>query len=88
MVAEIRDPTGDTGTGAGDTVPETHRDITMVTAQYSVADDVVTLVEETEITVEAEVHKGEMVTTPTPPQQDRQKMRVGGQNCWEGGSLE
>ena len=47
MVAEIGDPTGDTGTGAGVTVKETQRDSTMGTAQDSVANEVVTLVEET-----------------------------------------
>ena len=47
MVAEIGDPTGDTKTGAGDTVLETQRDSTTGTAQYLVADEVVTLVEET-----------------------------------------
>ena len=67
MVAEIRDLTGYTGTGAGDTVPETQRDSTTDTAQYLVADKVVTLVEETGITAEAEVREGAMVTTPTPP---------------------
>ena len=50
MVAEIGDPTGDTGTGAGGTVSETQRYRTTGTARYSVADKVVTLVEETEIT--------------------------------------
>ena len=65
MVVEIGDPTRDNGTGAGETVPETWRDRTTETAQYLVADEVVTLVEEMEIT--AEVRKGEMVTTPTPP---------------------
>ena len=58
MVAEIRDPTGDTGTGAGDTVPETQRYSTMGTAQYSVANKVVPLVEESGITVEAELREG------------------------------
>ena len=72
MVADIGDPTGDTGTGAGHTVPETQRDRTTETAQYSVAYGVVTLVEETGITAEAEVREVEMVTTPTtPPDQDR-----------------
>ena len=67
MVAEIRDPTGDTGKGAGETVPETRRERTTGTAQDLVADEVVILVgKRTEITVEAEVRKGEMITTPTP----------------------
>ena len=46
MVAEIGDLTGDTGKGAGETVPETRRDRTIGTAQYSVAYEVVTLVVE------------------------------------------
>ena len=66
MVEEIRDTTRDTGKGAGETVPETWRDRTTGTAQYLVADDVVTLVGEMEITAEAEVREGGMVTTPTP----------------------
>ena len=35
---------------------------------------------ETEITGEAAVDEGEMVKTPTPPHQDGQKTRGGGQN--------
>ena len=46
MVAEIRDPTGGTEKGAGETVPETQRDRTTGTAQDLVEDKVVTLVEE------------------------------------------
>ena len=65
--AEIRDPIGDTGTGAGDTVKETQRDSTTGKAQYLVAHEVVTLVEEIGITMEAVVHEGVMVQTPTPP---------------------
>ena len=67
MVAEIGDPTGDTGKGAGGTVPETWRDRTMGAAQDSLEDDVVILVGEMEITAKAEVCNGEIVTTPTPP---------------------
>ena len=67
MLADIGDPTGETETGAGDTVPETQRDRTTGTAQDLVAYDVFTLVEETEITAEVEMRNGEMVTTPTPP---------------------
>ena len=44
-MAEIRDPTGDTRTGAGDMVQETQRESTTGTARYLVADEVVTLVE-------------------------------------------
>ena len=40
---------------------------------------------ETDITAEAEVGKGEMVQTPTPPHKDGQKTRGGGQNGREGG---
>ena len=69
MVAKIGDPTGDTGKGAGGTVPETRRKKTTRTAQDSVADKAVTLVgDRTEITAEAEVREGGMLTTPTPPQ--------------------
>ena len=51
-----------------------------------VVDEVVTLVEEMEITMEAEVHQGAMVTTQTPPpHQDAKKMRGGSQNYREGG---
>ena len=67
MVAEIGDPTGDTGTGAGETLSETHRDRTMGAAQNLVAEKVVPLMVEMEITVKAEVREGGMVTTPTPP---------------------
>ena len=58
---------GDTGKGAGETVPETRRDRTKGTAQDAVVDKVVTLMGEMEITAEAEVHEGDMVTTPIPP---------------------
>ena len=78
---------GDNGTQAGDTVTENQKDSTAGTVQYLVADEMVTLGEETGITAEAEVHEGVMVQTPTPPHQDRQKIRGGGQNCWEGGRL-
>ena len=86
MVGKIEDPTRDTGTGAGDTVPETQRDRTMGTARYSVADEMVTLVEKMETTMEVDVREGGMVTTPTP-HQDGQKMRGGGQNFRLGGRL-
>ena len=58
MVTEIRDPTGDTGKGAGKTVPETQRDRTAGTARDSVVYEVVAMVGEIEITAEAEVRKG------------------------------
>ena len=67
MVEEIRDPTGDTGKGLGEMVPETRRGRTTRTAQDLVADKVVTLVGEIEIAVEAQVHEGETVTTPNHP---------------------
>ena len=67
-MAEIWDPTGDTEKGARETVPKTQRDRTTGMAQDLVADEAVILVEDkTEITVEAEVREGGMVTTPTPP---------------------
>ena len=71
MVADIGDPTEGTFKLEGETVPETWRDRTMVTAQDSVADEVVALVGDMEIKVEAEVRKGETVTKPTPYHQDR-----------------
>ena len=58
MVEDIRDPTGDTRKGAGETVPETRRDRTMEMARDLVSDEVVTLVGEMEITAEAEVSEG------------------------------
>ena len=58
MVVEIGDLTGDTGKGAGDRVPETWRYRTTGTVRDSVADEVVTLVGEMEITAEAEVREG------------------------------
>ena len=67
MVAEIRNPTGNTGKGEGETVPENRRERNMGTLRDLVADKVFNLVGETEITAEAEVCEGEMVTTPTPP---------------------
>ena len=85
MATEIGDPTGDTGTEAGVTVKETQRDSTTVTAQYLVADRVVTLVEEAGTMSEATVRKRAMVQTPTPPHQYRQKTRGGGQKFQEGG---
>ena len=75
MVAEIRDPTGDTGKGVGETVPETWRDRTTGMAQDLVLEKVVTLVGEMKITEEAEVREVEMVTVPTP----RRKMDI---ECW------
>ena len=58
MVTDIGDTTGDTGTRAGETVQETQGGRTTGTAQDLVADEVVTLVEEMEITAELEVRKG------------------------------
>ena len=60
MVAEIGDPTGDTGTGAVEAVPENRRDRTTGTARYLVAEILVTLVEDMEITAEAELREGGM----------------------------
>ena len=69
MVTEIGDPTEDTGKGAsGSLIGRTRRDRATEAAQDAVAEEVVTLVgDRTGITVEAEVCKGVMVTTPTPP---------------------
>ena len=52
---------------SGEKVQETQRDITTGTAQYSVADEVATLVEYTGKAEEAAVCEGEMVQTPNPP---------------------
>ena len=78
MVAEIRDPKEDTGKGVWETVAETRRERTTGTERDLVADEVVTLVGEMEITAEEEVREGGMVTTPTPSHQDGQKVRGGG----------
>ena len=62
--AEIRDPTGDTGTGAEITAKETQRHSITGTA----LDSFVYVVEvETGTTAEVAVHEGSMVQTPTPP---------------------
>ena len=68
MAEDIRDPTGDTGTGADITVIGTlrHR-----TARYSVADVVEV---ETGITEEAAVRKGAMVQKQTPPTKTGRKL--------------
>ena len=52
MVEEIRDITGDTGKVVGERVPETQREKTTGTAQDYVAEKVVTLVGEMELTAE------------------------------------
>ena len=77
MVAEIGDPTGDTGKGAGKTAPETWRDRTTRKKRDLVAEKVVTLVGEMEIMAEVEVREGEMVTTPTPPPPPRRAENAG-----------
>ena len=69
--AEIGDPTGDTGTGAGVTVKETRKDSITGRAQDWVA-DVVEL--ETGKTAEAAVREGAMVQTPTPPTKTGSKL--------------
>ena len=66
-MAEIVDSTRDTGTEAGETVLETWRDKIKGLVRDLVVDEVVTLVEEMEITAEAEVHEGEIVKKPTTP---------------------
>ena len=82
MALEIRDPTGDTGTGSDFTEIGTQRLRTM-------RDLVAAVVEaETEITAEATVRKGEMVQTPTPPHQDGQRTRGSEKNGREGGRSE
>ena len=57
-------------------VPEPRRDRTAGTARDLVADEVITLVGEMEITAEADVSKGEMVTTPTNPTKTDEKCRA------------
>ena len=64
MAAEIRDPTGCTGTGAEITYIGTRRHSITGTAQDLVADMVEV---EMGTTAEAAVRKGGMVQTPTPP---------------------
>ena len=73
MAAEIRDPTEDTGTGAEITDIGTRRHSITGTAQYSVADVAEV---ETETTLEAAVHEGDMVQTPTPPTNTCRKLRA------------
>ena len=78
MVEESGDPMGDTGKGAGETVPETRRDRTTGTAQDSVAGVAVILVgDRTEITAGAYVSEGGIVTTPTPTHKDIHRMLGG-----------
>ena len=69
MVAEIKDTTKDTGKGVGGKVPgRTWRNITTGAAHDAVAEEAVTFVgDRTGIKAEAEVRKGVIVTTPTPP---------------------
>ena len=61
MASEIRDPTGDTGTGAYITDIGTWRHIT----ERELVADVVEA--DTGITAKAAVREGFMVQTPTPP---------------------
>ena len=69
MVADIRDPTEDTGKGEGGTVLGRNlRDRTTGAVQDEVAVEAVTLVgDRMGIKLEAEVREGVMVTTQTPP---------------------
>ena len=76
MALDNRHPTGDTGIGA---VIVTRR---IRTVQYLVAD---LAAAETYITAEWTVDEKAMVQKTTPPHQDRQKTRSGGQNGREGG---
>ena len=72
MAADIRDPTGDTGTGAEITAKETQRHSITGTAQDSLADVVEA---DTGKTAEAAMREGAMVLTPTPP--TKAGMRLG-----------
>ena len=76
----------DPGKEAGETVPETERNRTTGTVQDLVADEVVILLEEMEITAEAELRGGNGSNT-NPPHQDGQKVRGGGQSCRGGDRL-
>ena len=79
MASEHRHPTGEPGTGAviGTRRPRTEHDLVVDVAAA-----------ETGKTAEAEVVVGKMVQPQTPPKQDGQKTRGGGQNGREGGRLE
>ena len=68
MSSEIRDPTGDTGTGADITDIGTWRHRT---ARYSVAE---VAEEETGTKSEAAVREGAMVQTPPPPTNTDRKL--------------
>ena len=57
-------------------VPEPWRDRTTGTARDFVADEVITLVVEMEITAEAEVHEGGVATKPTNPTKTDEKCRA------------
>ena len=72
MAVEIRDPTGDTGTGAEITAIGTWR--------HRTEQDLVTYVVEVETgtTAETAMREGGMVQTPTPSHQDGQKNQGGG----------
>ena len=81
MASEIRDPTGDTGTGGYITDIGTRR-------HRTARDSVTYMVEvETGTTAEAAVREGAMFQTPTPPHQDGQKTWGGRQTGREGGRL-
>ena len=82
LAAEIRYPSGVTGTGAEITAIGNRRHSITVTEQYSVADVVEV---ETGTTTEVAVRDGAMVQTPTPPHQDGQKTRGSGHTGREGG---
>ena len=79
MAAEIRDPTGDTGTGAEITAIGTWRHRT---TRDSVADVVEV---GTGTTAEAAVSEVAIVQTPTPPHQDGHKTRGVGHTGQQGG---
>ena len=78
MASEHRHPTGEPGTGAviGTQRPRTEQDL--------VADLADVVAAETGKMAEVEVGVGGMVQPQTPPHQDGQKYRGGGQNGREG----
>ena len=79
MASEIRDPTGDTETGADITTIGIRRHRT---AQYLVADVVEV---DTGNNGGGSGARGEHRSNTTPPHKDGQKTRGGGQNGREGG---
>ena len=87
MGVSIGDPTEETGKGMEGAEPgKTLRDRTMGEAQDKVAEEALTLVgDRMGRTAEAEVRNGGFGNNTNPPHQCGQRIRGGGQNCWDGG---